>query len=156
VVWFSQRITQQLGMKRLKTYVSRFGFGNQDLSGGLTTAWLESSLRVSPDEELRFWQRFWRGELPVSRHAVEVTKRITLVEKSATGWTLHGKTGTCMIGGGESKLGQGWFVGHVGRGDREYVFVTAYTDREAPTDSRPAGWVARDLAKKILAEMSIY
>lgn len=160
VVWFSQRLTPQLGMERVKAYLSRFDFGNQDMSGGLTTAWLESSLQVSPDEELRFWQRFWREELPVSKNAFDMTKKITLVVTSASGWTLHGKTGSCGVGAGRPNqtpaLWLGWFVGHVARGDREYVFVTSYLDRVESADRRPPGWIARDIAKSILAEMGLY
>ena len=160
VVWFSQRLTPQLGMKRVKDYLSRFDFGNKDMSGGLTTAWLESSLQVSPDEELRFWQRFWREELPVSKHAFDMTKKLTLVGTSASGWTLHGKTGSGAVGGGgpnqASVLWLGWFVGHVARSDREYVFVTSYSDRVESTDRRPPGWIARDIAKEILVEMGLY
>jgi beta-lactamase class D len=160
VVWFSQRLTPELGMDKVKAYLSLFDYGNQDMSGGLTTAWLESSLQVSPDEQLRFWRRFWREELKVSKHAFEVTKKITLVDTSASKWTLHGTTGSGAVGSsGPSQtdnLWLGWFVGHVARGDREYVFVTAYSDRVESTDPRPAGWIARDIAKEILTEIGLY
>ena len=160
VVWFSQRLTPMLGMETVKSYLARFDYGNQDMTGGLTTAWLSSSLTISPDEQLTFWRRFWREELPVSKHAFDVTKAITLVNTSASGWTLHGKTGSGGVGSGgpnqESALWLGWFVGHVARGDREYVFVTTYTDRVVSRDRRPAGWIARDLTKKILTKMGLY
>jgi len=107
----------------VKAYLSRFDFCNQDMSGGLTKAWLDSSLQISRDEELRFWERLWREELPVSKHAFVVTRKITLVATSASGWTLHGKTGSGNLGVGgpsrKSALWLGWFVGHVARGDRE-------------------------------------
>ncbi len=160
VVWFSQRLTPQLGMERVRAYLSRFDFGNQDMSGGLTSAWLESSLQVSPDEQLRFWRRFWREELPLSKHAFEITKTITFVTTSASGWTLHGKTGSGRVdtGGSNQKpvLWLGWFVGHVARGDREYVFVTSYSDRVESADRRPPGWIARDITKQILTELGLY
>ena len=54
------------------------------------------------------------------------------------------------------ELQHGWFVGHVSRGDREYVLVTAYSNRVEPADSRPAGWVARDMTKRILAPLGLY
>jgi len=160
VVWFSQRLTPQLGIETVKSYLAGFDFGNQDMSGGLTTAWLESSMTISPDEQLRFWEKFWREELPVSKHAFAMTKKITLVDTSASGWTLHGKTGSGATGAGGPRqkivLGLGWYVGHVGKGDREYVFVTNYSDRVRSSDTRPGGWVARDIAKKILTEMGLY
>jgi len=160
VVWFSQRLTPLLGMDKVKAYLAGFAFGNQDMSGGLTKAWLESSLLVSPDEELNFWERFWREELPVSKHAFAMTKTITLVDTSARGWTLHGKTGSgAVISDGpkqKSNLWLGWFVGHVSRGDREYVFALSYTDRVVSNDHRPPGWIARDMAKRILEQMALY
>lgn len=160
VVWYSQRLTPMLGMDKVKSYLARFDYGNQDMTGGLTTAWLSSSLAISPDEQLVLWQRFWREELAVSKHAFAVTKKITLVDSSAAGWMLHGKTGSGRIGSGgsnpDSALWLGWFVGHVARGGREYVFVTTYTDRVVSRDRRPAGWIARDITKKILTKMGLY
>ena len=147
-------------MDKVKMYLSRFDYGNQDMTGGLTIAWLSSSLAISSDEQLLFWERFWREELPVSKHAFDVTKAITLVDTSASGWTLHGKTGSGGVGSGgpnqESALWLGWCVGHGARGDREYVVVTTYTDRVGSRDRRPAGWIARDLTKKILTKMGLY
>ena len=151
VVWFSQRLTSEMGMDKVKRYLAGFDFGNGDTSGGLTKFWLESSMVVSPDEQIRFWTRFWREQLRVSKHAYEMTKRITLVETSPAGWTLHGKTGS-----GDEATG-GWYVGHVGKGDREYVFVTRYVDRAGTSkDDRPAGWIARDIAKRLLAKREVF
>jgi beta-lactamase class D len=160
VVWFSQRLTPLLGMEKVKAYLARFDYGNQDMSGGLTTAWLESSLLISPDEQMKFWQRFWNEELPVSKHAFDMTKKITFVDTSRSGWTLHGKTGSGSFGPDRSnrkaQLWLGWFVGHVAKGDLEYVFVCRYTDRVPSGDDRPPGWIARDIAKEILAKLGVY
>lgn len=160
VVWVSQRLTAQLGMKRVKRYLAGLDFGNRDMSGGLTRAWLMSSLEVSPEEELRFWRKLWRDQLPVSKHALELTKKITLIGTSPAGWTLHGKTGSGSIGetspNDDTGLQLGWFVGHVARGDREYVFATNFADRERGVTSGPAGWTARDITKTILGQLGLY
>jgi beta-lactamase class D len=148
VVWFSQRLTPKLGMQTVVAYLAKLGFGNHDMSGGLTTAWLDSSLKISADEQVRFWERWWRGELPVSPRASELTKKITFGDTSAGGSILHGKTG--------SGRAHGWFVGHVARAGHEYVFATAYSDRAAPVDKRPPGWIARDLSKQILTALGLY
>ncbi len=50
----------------------------------------------------------------------------------------------------------GWFVGHIARGNQEYVFVTNYSDRVSPPDSRPPGYVAREMTTRILGEMGLY
>ena len=58
---------------------------------------------------------------------------------------------------GKLLRGMGWFVGHVGRrGGHDYVFVTHYVDRGPPRDTRPPGWIARDISTKILGQMGLY
>jgi len=158
VVWFSQRLTPKLGVARIKRYLAQFRYGNQDFSGGITKAWLGSSLLISPDEQLRFWRRFWREDLPVSKHALAMTKKITFLEKSPAGWILHGKTGSTAEVSDKGKLlrGSGWFVGHIAKGNREYVFVTHYTDRGPPTDKRPPGWIAREISIQALKQLGVY
>lgn len=158
VVWFSQRLTPKLGLPRIKSYLAKFRYGNQDFSGGITKAWLQSSLLISPDEQLRFWQRFWREQLPVSKHAFAMTKKITYLGASPRGWALNGKTGSGAVVSDKGKLlrGYGWFVGHIARGGHGYVFVTYYSDRGPPQDSRPPGWIARDISMKILGQMGLY
>src|SRR5690606_31094243 len=50
VVWYSQRITEQLGEAELARYTTAFGYGNADTSGdpgkdnGLERSWISSSL----------------------------------------------------------------------------------------------------------------
>ena len=152
VVWFSQRLTPKLGMAKVKDYLARFDYGNRDMSGGLTRAWLSSSLQISPDEQLRFWVKFWREELPVSKHAFAMTKKITVVDTSPAGWVLNGKTGSGDLG----PLGIGWFVGHVEREGKEYLFVTRFVDVKPSTDDRPSGFIAREMAKQILSQLGLY
>lgn len=56
-VWYSQVLTKELGMKKFQDYVTKFSYGNMDLSGdkgqknGLTHAWVASSLRISAEEQ---------------------------------------------------------------------------------------------------------
>src|SRR5262249_19296967 len=132
----------------------------QDMSGGLTTAWLMSSLAISPDEQVAFWKKLWREKLPVSKHAFEITKKITMIEKSDNRWALHGKTGSGSIGekGSSDDTGYqlGWFVGHIGRGEREYIVVTRFADREKNITHGPAGWTAREITKEILRKLELY
>lgn len=53
-VWYSQIITKELGIEKFRDYVTKFDYGNRDISGdkgknnGLTNAWLSSSLEISP------------------------------------------------------------------------------------------------------------
>ncbi len=145
VVWYSQQITVWLGKDRLHDYVVRFSYGNQDLSGnpgmndGLTQAWLDSSLRISPLEQVAFLHRVVTRQLGVSARAYDMTARITALGSLPNGWTVHGKTGTgfAMKGDGGPDLTRqlGWFVGWAVKGPRTIVFARDVTD-EHPENVR--------------------
>ena len=149
VVWYSQRLTPQLGSDKIRKYLAQFEYGNQDISGGLTNFWLGSTLKISANEQLEFWKRFWRSQLPVSQHALEVTRKITYLETSASGMKLSGKTGSHLYGPEEL----GWFVGHLDGPKGEYLVVVNYT---GPTgaDDYP-GLVAKDICHDLLAALDL-
>jgi beta-lactamase class D len=126
IVWYSQRLTTELGEVRFADYVNRFDYGSKDVSGdpgegnGLTRSWLMSSLAISPDEQIAFLLKFAGRRLPVSPQSYDLT-RATVPEFGADGgWTVHGKTGS-----GTNKQGrpQGWFVGWADKDGREVVFA---------------------------------
>lgn len=141
VVWYSQQITQALGKARFAAYTKRFGYGNQDVSGdaghdGLTASWLESSLRISPLEQLSFLGKLVNRQLGVSGHAYAMTAQLTQSGQSPEGWRINGKTG--------SGSGYGWYVGWASRGARSYVFARLIQKDPAQAENVPGGVLARD------------
>jgi beta-lactamase class D len=145
VVWYSQVLTRKLGDAKFHQYVEKFGYGNRDVSGGLTSAWLASSLRISAVEQVEFLRRMVRRQLPVSRSAIEKTMAIMPVASSG-GWRISGKTGTGLRrrpdGTNDSDRQVGWFVGWAQREGRTLVFARVIED-ERSEDVR-AGLRARD------------
>lgn len=133
VVWYSQQVTRSLGRLRFKRYVAEFEYGNQDVSGdpgkqnGLTQAWLSSSLKITPRQQLDFLERLVRHQLPVSSRAYEMTTRILLLAPLPNGWEIHGKTGSGAPRRADGKLdfdhAYGWFVGWANRDGRNVAFV---------------------------------
>ncbi|TIV69371.1 MAG: class D beta-lactamase, partial [Mesorhizobium sp.] len=99
IIWYSREITRRLGPKSFAGYVSKFGYGNADVSGsagkndGLTNSWVDSSLEISPVEQTAFLRRLLDGKMPVSAKAHEMTKAI-IPSFRAGGWTVQGKTGS--------------------------------------------------------------
>lgn len=53
-IWYSKILTSQLGLENFQRYLAALNYGNQDASGGLTRAWLSSSLKISPKEQVDF------------------------------------------------------------------------------------------------------
>lgn len=158
VVWYSQQVTQALGPKRFSAYVSRFDYGNHDLTGtpgkddGLTTAWLSSSLRISPLGQVQFLRKVVRRTLPVSAQAFDMTDRITRIEGGFDGWAVHGKTGAgsppTFWQGVQDHGAYGWFVGWATKGERKVVFARLIQDETE--QASPPGFRARDEMLKAL------
>jgi beta-lactamase class D len=139
-VWYSQIITQHLGMEKFKNYVEKLDYGNGDVSGdlgkknGLTNCWLSSSLRISPHEQIVFLQKLLNNQHPVSTKAQETTKHIMFVEDLENGWKLYGKTGNghLLADDHSTKLERqiGWFVGWIEKEGRQLVFAYLIVDED--------------------------
>lgn len=152
VVWYSQEVTRSLGEDRFQRYVTQFHYGNENLVGnlnkhdGLTQAWLSSSLKISPSEQIAFLKLIVRRQLPIRAAAYDMTSRITAVAVLPNGWDVHGKTGTGFPASAEGALDEdrayGWFVGWATKGERSIVFARLIQD-EHPEAIR-AGLRARE------------
>jgi beta-lactamase class D len=140
VVWFSQQVTQSLGQARFQQYVDAFQYGNKDVSGdpgkhnGLTRAWISSSLKISPLEEVAFLGKLVNRKLPVTPHAFDMTSQITEISQLPDGWDIHGKTGAGFPlkpdGSDDKAHGYGWFVGWATNRDKTFVFARLIQDEE--------------------------
>ncbi|WP_421589576.1 MULTISPECIES: class D beta-lactamase [Rahnella] len=153
VVWFSQQVTTSLGMERFADYTRKFSFGNTDVKGdkhhpdGLTHAWIDSSLKISPLEQVAFLTKLINRKLPVSEHAFAMTEQITEVAALDDGWDIHGKTGTGFPsnadGSDDETRGWGWFVGWARKDGKALVFARLIQD-DGIAQKEPVGLRARD------------
>jgi beta-lactamase class D len=160
VVWFSQRLTPEIGLQRIQKYLKDFHYGNQDMSAGLTDAWLvppdrEPALKISAYEQINFLKALWSDAFPVSKKAMELTRKILYVETSPRGFILSGKTGSNSFKD-NPKRRIGWFVGHLQKGDQEYFLAANFRDTQDPTDSGPGGPLTRNLVKGLLTEQGLW
>lgn len=160
-VWVSQDLAAKLGKNKIKDYLIKFNYGNQNNS--LSNFWLDSSLTISADEQLAFMKALLTGKLPVSPIAKGDTRTNMYLETSPRGSHLYGKTGTSKkTDDGKS---QGWFIGFIEKGiplkflteiSQKYIFVLNFSDIQAPTTSDAAGTRAKEITKKLLTKMDIF
>jgi beta-lactamase class D len=141
VVWYSQQVTRSLGMARFAAYARQFGYGNADVSGdaendGLTMAWIASSLRIAPVEQLTFLGKLVNRQLGVSAHAYDMTAKLTQFGQHPDGWDIHGKIGAAS--------GYGWYVGWATKGPRTLTFARLIRKDDTQPEDVPAGVLARD------------
>ncbi len=120
-VWYSQCVTRALGMERFQHYVDAFGYGNRDLSGGILRAWLTTSLVISLREQVEFFRKLAAGQLPVSAHAMAMTRRL-IASGPCAGGELFGKTGSGYTDIAKG-LQRGWYAGWLEKDGRKYLFA---------------------------------
>jgi len=126
VVWFYREIARRIGGGAYPGYLARFDYGNRDISGGVDQFWLANSLTISADEQIRFLERFYRGQLGASPAATDIVKRIIVLEEG-DGYRLSGKTGAGRRPDGSFV---GWLVGYVERGTDVYFYALNF---DSPT-----------------------
>jgi len=125
VVWYCRELAVRIGEGRMKNYLAKFNYGNQDISGGLASNrmfeafWLNNSLKISADEQIEFLRKFYDGKLSVSKRSTDIVKQILVLE-DAPNYKLSGKTGG--VGNLNGKA-FGWFVGYVETKDNTYFFA---------------------------------
>jgi beta-lactamase class D len=137
-VWYSQRLTEQLGMDKLVAYARSFGLGNADFSGdpgrnnGLERSWISSSLKLSPLEQAGFVAALIEGQLPVPRSAVAGALSLMEPPRMADGWAISGKTGSAYPRNADYSFnyarGWGWYVGWAEKAGKRVVLVRLNQD----------------------------
>lgn len=145
VVWFSQQITAALGLTQLKKYATDFDYGNADFAGdaglnnALERAWISSSLKIAPIEQVTFLRNLINRRLPVKPDAIDMT--LTIIEASATsdGWVVAGKTGAAFPRQADGSFNRakswGWFIGWAHKGNRTLVFARLDQDERRQNGS---------------------
>ncbi|KXZ16839.1 class D beta-lactamase [Bacillus nakamurai] len=122
VVWYYQALARDIGEPRMKDWVHRISYGNEDISGGIDQFWLSSSLTISPLEEESFIERLYKETLPFDKPVMKTVKRM-MIQEEGDHYTLYGKTGTRTAG-----YNMGWFAGFITTEKHSYIFVTNVND----------------------------
>jgi beta-lactamase class D len=159
VVWYFQRVADGLGPARERAYLVKLGYGNMDPTGKPRQFWIEDSLEISPEEQLGFLVRLYRDDLPLSRASMQTVRQLLVqprgVVVSAKGeqpfarpWpadaVVSAKTGA---GSYDDGFQVRWLVGHVQRGERAWVFVSAQAGK-ASTQPDAISLAARALREE--------
>lgn len=146
VNWYFQALDQRLGKSVLQSYIEKIRYGNTLITKDLSTYWLESSLKISPVEQVQLLSDLHNGASCFSPENILAVKNAICLSKSEQG-IIYGKTGTGQVDGKEVN---GWFVGFAETDNHTYFFAVNITGPSDATGSR-----ASEIALSILADMNI-
>ena len=147
VTWYFQSLDQQVQPGTIQTFLDRIRYGNRDLTGGIDEYWLESSLKISPVEQVQLLKKFYANQFGFKEKNIQTVKDSIKLERKE-GALLSGKTGTGTVNG---KNINGWFIGYVESGQDTYFFATNIQNEDDSNGSKAA-----EITLSILKQKGIY
>lgn len=160
-VWYFRALIDRIPPERVKDFLRHFQYGNQDISDWrgdqntntdlpeLKGFWIESSLQISPLEQVQVLARLFREKSP----AAETLKNLMLVADTPV--KIYGKTG---LGIKDDRVRDAWFVGFCERDGKKVFFAVRLNDSENPiADYRhQASRYAKEIALDIIKNADIF
>lgn len=147
VNWYFQSLDKQLGKTNITYYIHELGYGNQNVNGDTSSYWLESSLKISPVEQVKLLTKLYKNNLNFSPDNMNAVKNAIHISTSETG-ALYGKTGTGCVNNSDVN---GWFIGYAETSDSTYCFAVNIKAAKNSTGSK-----ASQIALSILSDMKIW
>lgn len=147
VNWYFHAVDEQLGVSDVYSYIQEIGYGNENMSGDFPAYWMESSLEISPIEQVELLTKLQNNSFGFASENINAVKDAICLFSSDAG-TFYGKTGTGRVDGQDVN---GWFVGFVETADNTYFFAA-----NIGADSDASGSNATEITMSILSDMNIW
>lgn len=147
VTWYFQALDQRANLSDIENYIQEIGYGNQLVTGDTASYWLNSSLKISPVEQVLMLTKLYDNQFGFTPENVKAVKDSIVLYTTEEG-TLSGKTGTQEINGQNTC---GWFIGSIEKGDHTYFFAT-----NIQSDQLASGPAATELSFTILSDLGLW
>jgi beta-lactamase class D len=120
-VWFYQVLARRIGHQRMRDFVSKIEYGNQNIGAkeDIDKFWLEGKLRITPRQQIDFLRRLQQNDLPFAQKNIDIVKDIAIAEQTPS-YILRAKTGWATA----TTPQVGWYVGYLEQNDNVYFFAT--------------------------------
>ena len=161
-VWYFREVIDEIGKDKIQEELNKLQYGNCDISDwegrlntnnqnpALTGFWLESSLLISPKEQVHVMKRIFSDNTEYSEKTLNQLKQIMLLsEQEETDIAIYGKTG---MGKAHGIVADAWFTGFADTTDKRIYFCVYFgeTDNQNVSSAN-----ARETAIKIVSEYLI-
>lgn len=155
-VWYYRQLIDDIGMDMMQKELDKLQYGNCDISDwegrlntnnnnrALTGFWIESSLMISPVEQVEIMERIFGDNSEYSEKARNELKAVMLVsELENTDISIYGKTG---MGKDAGIVVDAWFTGFAESAEGN-IYFCVHLDRTDGMD------VSSPLAKEIAIQI---
>ena len=156
-VWYFRQVTDDIGKVKMQNELNKLKYGNCDISDwegklntnnnnrALTGFWIESSLKISPKEQVEVMERIFGTDSTYSERTQNILKQVMLIsEENNTEISIYGKTG---MGKAEGIVVDAWFTGFAETLEGNKYFCVYLGQSDAGNTSSTA---AKEIAIQIL------
>lgn len=147
VTWYFQELDQQVSLSSIKGYIQEIGYGNQLIEGGVSSYWINSSLKISPIEQIEMLKKLYYNQLGFSPENIKAVKDSIYLYSTQQG-AISGKTGTEEVNGQNTS---GWFIGYIEQDNHTYFFAT-----NIQSEKIASGSLATELTFSILSDLKLW
>ncbi len=147
VSWYFQSIDKQLGLSAIRSFVRDNHYGNQTVRGESSSYWINSSLRISPIEQVEMLKKLYYNDYSFNPEHIEMVKNSLFLLSTADG-SLYGKTGTIEY---NQQNTTGWFIGFLEKENHVYFFATDIHNKNGA-----AGSTAVQITLSALSDLALW
>lgn len=156
-VWYFREVINEIGKDTIQEELNKLEYGNCDISDwegrlntnnsnpALTGFWIESSLLISPKEQVEVMERIFGDNTVYSKETLEQLKQVMLLpDQNKTDISICGKTGMGML---HDIVVDSWYTGFADNADKRIYFCVYLGETEGEEVSSAK---AREIALKII------
>lgn len=160
-VWYFREVINEVGVDLMQVELDKLQYGNCDISDwegrlntnnnnrALTGFWIESSLKISPKEQVEVMERIFSNHSEYSAEVQNQLKQVMLVsEQDEAGALIYGKTG---LGMAQGVVVDAWFTGFFDINSQKKYFCIHLGETSGADVSSTK---AKEIALKIISDYS--
>lgn len=156
-VWYFREVVDEIGKETILKELNRLQYGNCDISDWegrlntnnnnpvLTGFWIESSLLISPKEQVEVMERIFGDNTNYSEEALDQLKQVMLLSQEDFDFSIYGKTG---MGKADGIVVDAWYTGVADSADKRIYFCVYLGETENEDVSSAK---AREIAIKMVS-----
>lgn len=143
-----QELARKTGAARMQAMLEKMGYPGMDVhENNIDLFWLEGASRITPRQQVRFIQRLYKEELPVSKAVIQTMKAV-MDNGLSHGFHLFAKTGWAIRNGNN----YGWFVGYVEK-DRCTAFFATLVEPLNQEDTRDFATARKSVTMEVIEKL---
>ncbi|HBH1084802.1 TPA: CDD family class D beta-lactamase [Clostridioides difficile] len=155
-VWYYKKLIDKVDAKSVQNILDDLKYGNCDISewegdlkngkGHLNGFWLESSLQISPKEQVQTMAKIFEGDTNFKKEHINILRDIMKIDVNDKNINVYGKTGTGFDE--KNKCVDAWCVGMLEREGDTYYFAIKSDDSNKEITGPKVKEIAINIIKK--------